>query len=126
MDNIYTDSGVIELIKDNFIIKKNSIELNKLMTENLNGILVIYAPWCETCIMAKPMWENLANLFKYKFNIYAVNSYNFDANNQDLTIPLNVRIYPTYKFITKNGEIKDYNGKVIESEIIKFIIKNID
>ncbi len=126
MDNIYIDSNVKELIKNDFNITNKNIELNKIHTDNLNGILVVYAPWCETCVMSKPMWENLASLFKYKFNIYAVNSYNFDDNNQDLTLPLNVETYPSYKFITKSGQIKDYSGKIIESEVIKFIIKNID
>jgi len=126
MDNFYNDSLVKELIKNNFNIKKDQISIKKKLTNNLNGILVVYAPWCETCMISIQMWNSLANLFKYKFNIYAVNAYNFDDNNQDLTLPLNVSIYPSYKFIKKDGKIMDFKSKVMESEIIKFIVKNID
>jgi len=72
------------------------------------------------------MWENLGSLFKYKFNIYALNAYNFNDGNQDLTLPLDVRSYPSYKFIKKNGEILNYNDRKKEADIIKFIINNID
>ncbi len=126
MDNIYSNEDVKELIKNDFDITKNNAKLQKKITQGLNGILVIYAPWCETCLMTKQMWENLASLFKYKFNIYALNAYNFDDNNQDLTLPLDIRTYPSYKFVKSNGEIGNYTGKMIESEIVKFIIKNID
>ena len=91
MDNIYSNDNVNELTKKNFIIKPKKISLNPSITKKLNGILIIYAPWCETCVMSKKMWENLAALFKYKFNIYALNAYNFNDRNQDLTLPLDVR-----------------------------------
>jgi len=126
MDNIYNDPIVKELIKKDFIIDNKSINLNKSLTNGLNGILVIYSPQCENCLMSKEMWENLANLFKYKFNIFALNGYNFDDNNHLLTLPLNVSSYPDYKFIDKNGHIHEYKGSLRESEITKFIIKNID
>lgn len=126
MDNIYSNEDVKELIKNDFDITKNNAKLQKKITQGLNGILVIYAPWCETCLMTKQMWENLASLFKYKFNIYALNAYNFEDDNQFLMLPLNVSVYPEYKFIKKNGDILPYKGKKIESEITKFIIKNID
>ena len=126
MDNIYKDESVKELIKKDFTIKNNKVKLNPEYTNNLNGILVVYAPWCENCVMSKSMWENLATLFKYKFNIYALNAYNFEDDNQFLMLPLNVSVYPEYKFIKKNGDILPYKGKKIESEITKFIIKNID
>ena len=84
MDNIYRGETVRELVKKDFIIKKNKVKLNtynvfinKKFTEGNNGILVIYAPWCESCVLSKNMWENFARLFKYKFKIYALNTYNF-------------------------------------------------
>lgn len=126
MENFYSNDNVRELIKKNFIIDKKSIRLDPLLTNQLNGILVAYAPWCETCAMSKQMWENLGSLFKYKFNIYALNTYNFDDNNQDLSLPLDIRIYPTYKFINKNGNIFEFKNSKSESDIIKFIVKNID
>jgi thiol-disulfide isomerase/thioredoxin len=132
MDNIYEEESVKELIKNDFIIKKNksklnsyNVFLNKKLTEGNNGILVIYAPWCENCVISKNMWENLGKLFKYKFKIYALNTYNFEEKNQDMMLPLDIHDYPDYRFVKKSGEIVDYNGKKTEAEIIKFIIKNI-
>jgi len=131
MDNIYKGQSIKELIKSDFNIKHNKLNdtykvfLKKQYTEGLNGILVVYAPWCEHCMLSKDMWENLARLFKYKFKIYALNSYNFRDFNQDMTLPLNVTSYPNYKFINRKGEVIDYDGEKSEAEITKFIIKNI-
>ena len=132
MDNIYKGETVRELVKKDFIIKKNKVKLNtynvfinKKLTEGNNGVLVIYAPWCESCVLSKNMWENFARLFKYKFKIYALNTYNFRGMNQDMTLPLDIHVYPDYRFVKKSGEVVDYNGKKTEAEIVKFIVKNI-
>jgi len=126
MDNIYLDnSNVIELINNNFLINKKQITIKKDITKNLNGILIIYAPWCTHCVISKNMWENLADLFKYKFNIFALNTYNYREKNQNLVLPLNIKVYPTYKFVLKNGDIKEYKGGKNEDEIINFIMKNL-
>ena len=125
MENIYNrNEGVKELKENQFIINKNKIILKTEYTNNLNGILIVYAPWCSHCVLSKDMWENFADLFNYKFNIFAVNTYNYRADNQKLVIPLNIKYYPTYKFINKNGNIKDYTGKKTEDQFLNFIMKN--
>ena len=70
MDNIYKGETIRELVKKDFIIKKNkdklntyNVFLNKKITEGNNGILVIYAPWCESCVISKNMWEKHINVF---------------------------------------------------------------
>ena len=126
MDDIYLEnSNVLELINKNFLINKKKITIENNITKDLNGILIIYAPWCTHCVLSKNMWENLADLFKYKFNIYALNTYNYREKNQNLVLPLNIKVYPTYKFVLKNGEIKEYKGGKNEDEIINFIMKNL-
>jgi thiol-disulfide isomerase/thioredoxin len=129
MDNIYKEDAVKELKKKDFVIKKKmnsyNVFVKKTITEGSNGILVIYAPWCESCVLSKNMWENFAKLFKYKFKIYALNTYNFEEKNQDMTLPLDIHVYPDYRFVKRNGEIVDYNGQKTEAEIVKFIVKNI-
>ena len=125
MENIYNrNDGVKELKENQFIINKNKIVLKTEYTNDLNGILIVYAPWCSHCVLSKDMWENFADLFNYKFNIFAVNTYNYRMNNQKLVVPLNVKYYPTYKFINKNGNIKDYTGKKTEDQFLNFIMKN--
>ena len=124
MDNIYKGELIKELIKKDFDIKKSKVSLNPKITEGLNGILIIYAPWCEHCNLSRSMWVNLAKIFKYKFNFYALNTYNFRDNNQDMTLPLDITIYPAYKFVRKNGEVLNYDAESSEPEVMKFIIKN--
>lgn len=124
MDNIFDGVSVKELVKKDFKIDKKKVYLKQGLTEGLNGILVIYAPWCDHCQLTKEMWQNIARLFKYKFKIYALNTYNFRDNNQDMTLPLDVTIYPAYKFVRKNGEVLNYDAESSEPEVMKFIIKN--
>lgn len=124
MDNIFDGESVKELVKKDFKIDKKKVYLKQGLTEGLNGILVIYAPWCDHCQLTKEMWQNIARLFKYKFKIYALNTYNFRDNNQDMTLPLDVTIYPAYKFVRKNGEVLNYDAESSEPEVMKFIIKN--
>jgi len=123
MDNIYKDEDFVkELSKKDFKISKKEITLNPELTENLNGIIIIYAPWCTHCVLSKPMWENLAQLFKYKFKFYAVNTYNYKSQNEK--IPLDVRSYPMYFFVDKEGNLVSQD-LATENEITKFIIKNL-
>jgi len=124
MDNIFEGESVKELVKKDFKIDKKKVYLKQGLTEGLNGILVIYAPWCDHCQLTKEMWQNIARLFKYKFKIYALNTYNFRDNNQDMTLPLDITIYPAYKFVRKNGEVLNYDAESSEPEVMKFIIKN--
>ena len=35
----------------------------KMAKGDLNGILIVYAPWCSHCVLSKEMWENFADLF---------------------------------------------------------------
>ena len=124
MENIYNNDNVKELIKDDFEIKNKKLKLKEDYTKDLNGLLIIYAPWCTHCILSKEMWENFANMFMYKFNIYAYNTYNYDDKNQDLLLDFNIKYYPSYKFIKANGEIKEYKGGNTEDEFLKFIMKH--
>lgn len=124
MKDLY-NSEILSLVKKDFIINNKNILLKKELTSDLNGLLIIYAPWCNYCVLSKDMWNNLATLFKGKFKIYSLNSYNFRDENHKLTIPLNIRTYPLIKFITKKGNIIDYNCEESDSELTKFIIKNI-
>ena len=129
MDNIYKGRMVKELIESDFKVEekrgKYTVKLNRKLTDGLNGILIIYAPWCEHCMLSKPMWENIARLFQYKFRVYALNTYNFRGGNQNMTLPLDVHVYPDYKFVDRKGDVLEYDGGKSEADFTKFIVKNI-
>ena len=126
MDNIYSnDLNVIELIKKDFIISKNSIKINEKINNNLHGILICYAPWCSHCVLTRDLWIKLSELFKSKFNFFSLNTYNFNDKNQDLVKNLKISVYPTYKLIDKNGYIQDYYGGKKEDEFIQYIMAKI-
>ena len=123
MENIYSnDSNVIEVIKKDFIISKNSIKIKENINNNLDGILICYAPWCSHCVLSSDLWIKLSELFKSKFNFFSLNTYNFNNKNQDLIKDLNISVYPTYKLIDKNGIIKDYNHGKKEDDFIQHIM----
>ena len=129
MENIYgKKEGIIELKKSNFEISKNKkkIYLNENILDNLNGLIIVYAPWCSHCVLSKDMWINFSDLFRYKFNIFALNTYNYDDKNQDLVTLLDVHIYPSYITINKDGKLKKYNGRKNEDAFLKYILKNIE
>jgi len=46
MDNLYKCSDIVELIKDDFVVGKK-LKLKSKMTDCLNGLMIIYAPWCS-------------------------------------------------------------------------------
>ena len=71
------------------------------------------------------MWIDLSNLFKYKFNFFALNTYNYSKKNQDLVKPLDIKIYPSYWIINKDGELKKYEGGKTENDFVEFIMANL-
>lgn len=71
-----------------------------------NVFLWVYSSWCEHCKQLAPVWDSLAIAL---------------AENDDITIAkmngltnivpeLRVESFPTLKYVTKTGQIIDYNG----------------
>ena len=124
MNNIYSDEDNIkELTFEDFNQKPLTLKKKFCL---LNSLIIVYAPWCSHCVITKEMWINLSNIFKYKFNIYSLNTYNYDNNNQKLVKPLDISIYPSYFYVNKEGILKKYEGKRSENDFIEFILKHLD
>jgi len=125
MEDLYSGSdNIFELTKKDFNINQE-VTLKKEFCQGIKGIIITYAPWCSHCILSKEMWLNLSNLFKYKFNFYALNTYNFEGGNQDLVKPLNINIYPSYFIINKDGSLKKYKGGRTENDFVEMIMANL-
>jgi protein disulfide-isomerase A6 len=113
-ENLYGNfSQVIELTKkdfdDHYIIHK--------LAKGRYGLIKFYAPWCGHCQEMRDLINDLADQFKYKFMIYAVNC----ENNRDLCVDERIKYYPTIKFFTKSGKLYNYNGSLDRDDIISFI-----
>jgi len=91
--------------KKNFRIQKNGQVFFIPTEENNNGkkmtqgIVVFYAPWCHYCKEFAPVCNQYAKELKgCSFNFKAVDCTDA-ASNEQLTKALDIRSYPTLKFI---------------------------
>jgi hypothetical protein len=102
-NNFFNHSEDIrELVWNNFKIKNNELYLKKI--PKLHGLIIIYAPWCSSCASSVSYWDNKANLFRYKFDFFAYNSYNHDDHNQNIGKYFSLPMYP--QFLTYNNDGK--------------------
>lgn len=66
-----------------------------------NHIMIdFYADWCAPCKMIAPIFEELANEFEGKIDIYKVDT----EEEQDLSAIFNIKSIPSVLFIPKNGQ----------------------
>lgn len=113
-ENIYNKfSQVIELTEKDF---KNNYIIHDL-AKGRYGLIKFYAPWCGHCQEMSELINDLANQFKYKFMIYAVNC----EKNRDICVDEHIRYYPTIKYFTKSGKLYTYKGSTDRDDLISFI-----
>ncbi len=125
--NLYkNESGVIELLLKDFTkIKTKKIIVNDLFKDK-QGLVVLYKPSCKYCIKMIETWSYLSILFKDKFIIGAINSYNYKDNlniNYFLNIPL---VYPSIIYINKKGVVSKYEGNINKNDLIIFICNKLE
>lgn len=119
MENIYDkESSVIELTKKDFD-KKYKIKNKEFKYKN--GLLIFYAPWCVHCINSGPMIEEIADLFKHKFTISALNTYNVNEKNDKIAKHFGIFCYPTIRYV-ENGIVTDQVVSSKKEELIDFVI----
>ncbi len=118
--NIYgSEKGIPELVLSDFIYKKNELFV-KGFPEN-KGLIVFYAPWCSHCIKLSNLMFDLAYSYMNVFTIYAVNCENIDKENDKLCYYAEIEKYPTIKYITPDGMIKEYTNHIDPDSLIFFI-----
>lgn len=121
--DIYTKStGVAELKGKDFKLGKN-VTINDKAFKNKPGLIMFYAPWCPHCKDRAEMWSELAIQFQYVFPITAVNVE--DKNNYELAKKLNIVAYPTVKYVTPKGNLRDYKHSLDKDELMYFISSKI-
>jgi thiol-disulfide isomerase/thioredoxin len=112
----------------NFRIENNGkvflipTEENNNGTKMTRGIVVFYAPWCHYCKEFAPMCNQYAKDFKgCSFNFKAVDCTDTE-NNGTLTTALNIRSYPTLKYIDPaTQEVRPLNIRRTKEDFGQFL-----
>lgn len=91
-------------------------------------LILFHAEWCGYCKKMKPEWDKMKVTLNEKYNNNppcVIQELDVDdAASSEMFKKHNVSSFPTIKFITKDGEVIDFQGERVESEFLEFIEKN--
>lgn len=110
-----------DLYKNKEIKKLTIKDINNPNFKNLNGFLVIYAPWCSHCKKQESTWYTINREFKYIYPVFVLNG-NL-KQNEPLLKKLDITHFPTI-FTIKKGEIKPYLFSTDENDLKIFLWSN--
>ena len=119
--DFYKETSIKELINSDF--NKNKTGLKDKNLTKKNGLIIFYSNLCSSCAKGYNNFINLSDMFKNKFNIFAVNCNNIKDKNDYLIRDFKITKYPQYKLII-NNKIKDINIEGYKIEDILYVIEN--
>lgn len=111
----------LKLNEDDFIIAKNKKMVKN--NNNIPGLIFFYVPWCSYCAKLKQDWIELENRFKNLFNFFVFNCE--EKKNAIICDKLNIKFYPTIRYISKKGNIKEYKGIPNKEDLLYFVCAKI-
>ncbi len=116
--SLYKNTNVKELSNKDFA-SNGKILLNK------DGFLMAYAPWCGHCVRRVPMWTELATKLKnINFVICSLNC--MDENNKNLVKMLEVTMFPTVFYFSKDGNLTKYTEEIEEATILNYACNKLE
>ncbi len=83
----------------------------------LPAIIDFYADWCGPCKMVSPIFEELAEEYQGKVNIYKIDT----EAEQELAAVFAIRSIPSVLFIPKEGQPQMAVGAMPKDEYIRAI-----
>lgn len=83
----------------------------------LPAVIDFYADWCGPCKMISPIFEELAEEYKGKVNIYKIDT----EAEQELAAVFAIRSIPSVLFIPKDGQPQMAIGAMPKEEYIRAI-----
>ena len=99
----------IELNASSFVLSGGSLKLKNKTGEP--GMLLIHANWCGHCQTFKPVYAKLDSTLNSKGTTFPLFMIEDQVITKKLAAALNVRGYPTIKFVDQSGNIlDDYKG----------------
>ncbi len=114
-------SGVIELIFDDFHISKNKLQIKNKQFKKNQGFILFYAPWCSHCKEFKKEYENLALDYLQVMPFGAVNIENVKDGNDKLRSIAQIESIPTLKIIQPDGYLADFPSNITYDNIIYYM-----
>lgn len=114
-------SGVIELIFDDFHISKNKLQIKNKQYKKNQGFVLFYAPWCSHCKEFKKEYENLALDYLQVMPFGAVNIENVKDGNDKLRSIAQIESIPTLKIIQPDGYLADFPSNITYDNIIYYM-----
>jgi hypothetical protein len=99
--------NAIKLTRKDFDIKEDGVHINNHSLDNVDGCLIIYAPWCPHCQSKDTPVNNAINIMKeFKINDYKIAVANGDdPEMRDVLMKINCAGFPSfYHILCKNKE----------------------
>ncbi|KAM6504532.1 protein disulfide isomerase [Amanita muscaria] len=99
-------------------------DFDRVVLDETNNVIVTFtAPWCGHCKHLKPIYNDVAKIFKPEKNCIVANIDANDPKNKDIASRYEVKGFPTIKFFAAgaNKQAVDYDGGRYESGFVDFL-----
>jgi hypothetical protein len=119
------ETGIIELRLKDFIYKDKKLYMKNEYFEINKSLILFYSPLCKYCKLLSKILINLALSHINLFYFGSVNSDNIEEGNDYVCKYAEIKNFPTMKYITSDGSLKEYPHKYNIDNFIYFININI-
>lgn len=125
-DDLFKENkDVVKLFYKDFKKTNKKIILKPTKNNKQNGLIMFYKVKCIYCRKIEKTWIDLAKQFKNKFTFYVVNIDDVLNDNDLIRLDLNIKSYPTIKYVNDKGKLFKYEGNINKDDMLYFIYDKI-